>query len=142
MKKKILLILLVGFCFNAIAQKTSTSSATAFDIRKKVEPPIVQFLEPPTFIDDNGNNAIDALENFKIVFKLKNSGKGDALNLRALLTTTGASQLRTCTRNFALLLTTSLIANCPFRTTELQWHFSVPLDQRAPPIPEVGCQAS
>ena len=92
MKKKILLILLVGFSFNAIAQKTSTSSATAFDIRKKVEPPIVQFLEPPTFIDDNGNNAIDALENFKIVFKLKNSGKGDALNLRALLTTTGASQ--------------------------------------------------
>ena len=49
--------------------------------------------------------------------------------------TTGASQLRTFTRNFALFLTTSLIANCPFRTTELLWHFSVPLDQRAPPSP-------
>ena len=54
--------------------------------------------------------------------------------------TTRASQLHTMahtfTRNFALFLTTSLITNCPFRTTELQWHFSVPLDQRAPQSPK------
>ena len=91
MKNKILLILLMS-SFVAIAQNTSTSPIATFDIRKKVIPPIIEFLEPPIFVDENANNAIDAQENFKIVFSLKNTGPGDGLNLRALLTASGATK--------------------------------------------------
>ena len=91
MKNKILLILLMS-SFVAIAQNTSTSPIATFDIRKKVIPPIIEFLEPPIFVDENANKAIDAQENFKIVFTLKNTGPGDGLNLRALLTASGATK--------------------------------------------------
>jgi len=44
--------------------------------------------------------------------------------------TTGASQPRAFARNFALFPHHVSHRELPFATTDLQWHFSVPLDQR------------
>lgn len=89
MKKSIYLLLTALISICSFAQTTATSSASSFDIRKKIEPPILEFLEAPTFVDADKNNAINANETCKLVFKLKNNGKGDALNLRALVSATG-----------------------------------------------------
>jgi hypothetical protein len=43
------------------------------------------------FVDADGNKAINANENCSLVFKLRNSGKGDALNLSASLQATGST---------------------------------------------------
>lgn len=86
-------ILLLCFCFSfsvfTFAQNLATSTSASFDIRKKIEPPLLEFIEAPSFVDADGNKAINANEASKIVFKLKNNGKGDGLNLRFLLSATG-----------------------------------------------------
>ena len=91
MKKKIFL----GFCYLfsiiTFAQNTATSSVGSFDIRKKIEPPLLEFVDAPVFVDSDGNNAINANENCSIKFKLRNTGKGDALNLNAVLNATGTT---------------------------------------------------
>lgn len=88
-------ILFLSFCFLisiiTFAQNTATSSSGSFDIRKKIEPPLLEFVEAPMFVDSDGNKAINANENCSIVFKLKNTGKGDALNLNASLKATGTT---------------------------------------------------
>jgi hypothetical protein len=85
----------VSFCYLltilSFAQNTATSSSGSFDIRKKIEPPLLEFVEAPMFVDSDGNKAINAIENCSIVFKLKNTGKGDALNLNASLKATGTT---------------------------------------------------
>lgn len=88
-------ILFLSFCFFfsiiTFAQNTATSSSGSFDIRKKIEPPLLEFVEAPMFLDADGNKAINANEDCNIVFKLKNTGKGDALNLNASLKATGTT---------------------------------------------------
>lgn len=88
-------ILFLSFCFlisiMTFAQNTATSSSGSFDIRKKIEPPLLEFVETPMFVDSDGNKAINANEDCNIVFKLKNTGKGDALNLNATLKATGTT---------------------------------------------------
>ena len=85
----------ISFCYFltilTFAQYTATSSSGSFDIRKKIEPPLLEFVEAPMFVDADGNKAINANENCSIVFKLKNTGKGDALNLNASLNATGTT---------------------------------------------------
>jgi len=85
----------ISFCYLltilSFAQNTATSSSGSFDIRKKIEPPLLEFVEAPMFVDADGNKAINANENCSIVFKLKNTGKGDALNLNASLKATGTT---------------------------------------------------
>lgn len=90
--KKIVLIS-ISFLISIItfAQNTATSSSGSFDIRKKIEPPLLEFVESPMFVDADGNKAINANEDCNIVFKLKNTGKGDALNLNATLKATGTT---------------------------------------------------
>jgi hypothetical protein len=90
MKKTISLFICIVFSIATFAQNTAISSSGSFDIRKKIEPPLLEFLEAPTFIDSDGNKAINANEKCSIVFKLRNSGKGDALNLSASLKSTGS----------------------------------------------------
>ena len=70
------------------SQSNGISKAYSFDIRKKIEPPLLA-IEGLRFIDEDGNNAINANENCKIEFKLINTGKGDALNIKALFNATG-----------------------------------------------------
>jgi hypothetical protein len=88
-------ILFLSFCLLisiiTSAQNTATSSSGSFDIRKKIEPPLLEFVEAPMFVDSDGNKAINANEDCNIVFKLKNTGKGDALNLNASLKATGTT---------------------------------------------------
>jgi hypothetical protein len=73
------------------SQNNGISKAYSFDIRKKIEPPLLA-IEGLRFIDEDGNKAINANENCKIEFKLINTGKGDALNIKALVNATGNSE--------------------------------------------------
>ena len=73
------------------SQSNGISKAYSFDIRKKIEPPILA-IEGLRFIDEDGNKAINANENCKIEFKLINTGKGDALNIKALINATGNTE--------------------------------------------------
>ncbi len=91
MKKTVFISIYFFFSIITIAQNTATSSSGSFDIRKKIEPPLLEFVEAPIFVDADGNKAINANENCSIVFKLKNTGKGDALNLNASLKATGTT---------------------------------------------------
>jgi hypothetical protein len=91
MKKQLATFLFIFINFITFAQNTATSSMGSFDIRKKIEPPLLEFIEAPTFKDADGNNAINANENCSIQFKLKNTGKGDALNLTANLKASGST---------------------------------------------------
>jgi len=91
MKKTLFLIVCIFVNFFSSAQNTATSTIGSFDIRKKIEPPFLEFVEPPIFVDADGNKAINANENCSLVFKLRNSGKGDALNLKALLKASGST---------------------------------------------------
>jgi hypothetical protein len=91
MKKILFLNFCLFFTITTFAQNIATSSSGSFDIRKKIEPPLLEFIGVPIFVDADGNKAINANENCSIVFKLKNSGKGDALNLNASLRATGTT---------------------------------------------------
>ena len=91
MKKIVFTSFSFFFSIITFAQNTATSSSGSFDIRKKIEPPLLEFVEAPMFVDSDGNKAINANENCSIVFKLKNTGKGDALNLNASLKATGTT---------------------------------------------------
>ncbi len=73
------------------SQNNGISKAYSFDIRKKIEPPLLA-IEGLRFIDEDGNKAINANENCKIEFKLINTGKGDALNIKALVNATGNTE--------------------------------------------------
>ncbi len=73
------------------SQSNGISKAYSFDIRKKIEPPLLA-IEGLRFIDEDGNKAINANENCKIEFKLINTGKGDALNIKALINATGNTE--------------------------------------------------
>ena len=91
MKKTILLSVCTFCTIVTFAQNTATSASGSFDIRKKIEPPLLEFVEAPMFVDADGNKAINANENCSLVFKLRNTGKGDALNLSASLQATGST---------------------------------------------------
>lgn len=103
MKKSILLFICIVFSIVTFAQNTATSASGSFDIRKKIEPPLLEFLEAPRFVDSDGNQAINANERCSVVFKLRNSGKGDALNLTASLKATGSVNGVTFKNNQSLI---------------------------------------
>jgi len=81
MKKIILGFLLLHVGAQLLAQ-SNISPSYSFDIRKKIDPPILSYVGEVKFIDANGNRAIDANEKCALEFTIENSGKGDALNLR------------------------------------------------------------
>lgn len=84
----IVLSLCIGHC---LAQSEATSPRMSFNITKEVKPPLWEIVEAPYFLDANGNRAIDANENCKIVMKLKNIGMGDGLGLTAKISATGTT---------------------------------------------------
>ena len=75
---------------SAIAQN-NVSPSYSFDIRKKIEPPILNYVGELKFTDADGNKAIDANEKCALEFTLQNTGKGDGLNLKAQLSATGTT---------------------------------------------------
>ncbi len=90
---KNLLLFLFSICFvNAMFSQTEAVSPTyTFSIKKKIEPPILDFVAGSLqFKDADGNNAINANEQCSIEFQLQNTGTGDGLNLKALVKMVGS----------------------------------------------------
>jgi len=90
---KNLLLFLFSICFvNAMFAQTEAVSPTyTFSIKKKIEPPILDFVVGSLqFKDADGNNAINANEQCSIEFQLHNTGTGDGLNLKALVKMVGS----------------------------------------------------
>ena len=91
MKK--LLVFLIAICLVNVAftQTEAVSPTYTFSIKKKVEPPILDFVAGSLqFKDADGNNAINANEQCSIEFQLQNTGTGDGLNLKALVKVVGS----------------------------------------------------
>lgn len=91
MKNNIFILICCLGYLSSFAQSTATSGAASYNIQKKIEPPLLEFAELPSFVDADGNNAINANEKCRIVFKLLNTGKGDGLNLKVLLAASGST---------------------------------------------------
>ena len=89
-KKYSIYILFFVFSAQLFSQTSAISDSYSFDIRKKIEPPILS-IENVRFIDEDGNNAINASESCKLEFKVVNTGKGDALNLKSLIKAVGTT---------------------------------------------------
>jgi hypothetical protein len=74
------------------AQIEAVSPTYSFSIKKKIEPPILDFVVGSLqFKDADGNNAINANEECSIEFQLQNTGTGDGLNLKALVKVVGTT---------------------------------------------------
>lgn len=91
MCRLVLFMVLMTGVVNLIAQSEATSPHYSFHIAKEVKPPIWEMLEEPHFVDADGNQAIDAKEECKIVMKIKNIGMGDGLGLTAKIAATGTT---------------------------------------------------
>jgi hypothetical protein len=91
--KNLLFFLFSIFLVNAaIAQTEAVSPTYSFSIKKKIEPPILDFVVGSLqFKDADGNNAINANEQCSIEFQLQNTGTGDGLNLKALVKVVGTT---------------------------------------------------
>lgn len=72
-----------------VAQSEAVTSRMSFNITNEVKPPLWQIVEEPYFSDADGNRAIDANEQCKIVMKVKNIGKGDGVGLTAKISVSG-----------------------------------------------------
>lgn len=91
MKQFALFLLSVLLTIGCYAQSEAVSSVYSFSIKKKIEPPILELVPGSLrFIDSDGNNAINANEACAIAFDMKNTGTGDALNLKAKLKAEGS----------------------------------------------------
>lgn len=89
MRQFFLSVILILSGLALFAQSEAVSPTYSFQIKKKIEPPILDFVPGSVlFKDADGNNAINANEACAIEFKLRNTGTGDGLNLRAKLTAT------------------------------------------------------
>lgn len=79
------------FVLNTHGQSEATSPIYTFSIKKRIEPPILDLVPGSLrFVDNDGNNAINANEACAIAFDMKNTGSGDALNLKAELKAEGS----------------------------------------------------
>lgn len=86
--KIFILIVLIGLHSDYLwAQYSSESQSYSFSIKKVIVPPYIEFVSQPVYVEHDNNNTINALERSWIKFSIKNTGKGDAMNLRAKLTT-------------------------------------------------------
>jgi hypothetical protein len=91
---KNLLFFLFSICLVnvAFAQTEAVSPTYSFSIKKKIEPPILDFVVGSLqFKDADGNNAINANEQCSIEFQLQNTGTGDGLNLKASVEVVGTT---------------------------------------------------
>ena len=74
------------------AQSEAISPNYSFNIRKKIEPPLLSVVAGSlAFEEANGNAALDAHEQAAVVFQLRNEGFGDGIGLRAEVQLSGAT---------------------------------------------------
>ena len=92
MKNVLLFLFSISIVNVTFAQIEAVSPTYSFSIKKKIEPPILDFvLGSLQFKDADGNNAINANEQCSIEFQLQNTGTGDGLNLKALVKVVGTT---------------------------------------------------
>ena len=92
MKNLLVILFSIGFLNVAYTQSEAASPTYTFSIKKKLEPPILDFVVGSLqFKDADGNNAINANEQCSIDFQLQNTGTGDGLNLKALVKVVGTT---------------------------------------------------
>ena len=90
--RRLLLFLPVIAWLSAWGQTEAISPAYTINIRKKIEPPILSLVPGSLrFVDEDGNEAIDALESCVISFSVSNDGLGDGHGLRARTTLSGST---------------------------------------------------
>lgn len=82
-------LILAVFTLSTMAQSEATSPRMSFNIAKEVKPPLWEIVEEPYFVDADGNHAVDANEDCKIVMKIKNIGMGDGAGLTAKISASG-----------------------------------------------------
>ena len=91
MKKLALFVFLFSLCATLCAQSYVTAPMSV-RIEKEIKPAILQMVEGSiTFVDPNGNNAIDANEACKIRFAVENVGTGDGSNCVAKIQAVGST---------------------------------------------------
>ena len=103
MKKIFFIAFSIGLAFAVHAQTEAISPVYRFNIKKKVVPPILT-LETASIrlVDEDGNGILNANEKVQLIFKVKNSGEGDGLNLQLKLNTTGSTQGLECPKSKSL----------------------------------------
>lgn len=82
MKRKVVLLILViinSFAFSQ-TEIIGKSGTVSINIKKKKLPPLLT-VSDIKFVDANGNDRIDAMEDCSIQFKISNTGKGPAMNM-------------------------------------------------------------
>ncbi len=83
------LSILTALGMSAFAQSEAVTPRMSFNIAKEVKPPLWEIVEEPYFVDADGNHAVDANEECKIVMKVKNVGMGDGSGLTAKISAAG-----------------------------------------------------
>ena len=86
---RIVYAFLVSVMATGLFAQSNISQPIDIRIQKKIIPPNLRVASKPLFEDQNGNRVIDANENCKIRFQIKNDGNGDAYNCTARFTATG-----------------------------------------------------
>ncbi len=99
------IITIVALCVIApcaTAQTSAISPIGSLNIRKEVKPAILSIVPNSIrFVDATGNNAIDANEQCKIAFQIRNDGTGDGIGCMAKVMLTGTTAA-VQTRNISL----------------------------------------
>ena len=133
--KKVLLIVLSLVAWNTYAQ-SNKSGRINLNVQKEVKPAIIELVQGSVaFVDGNGNNAIDANEQCKIRFQVKNTGTGDGFNCVAKIgatgTTTGVkwSNVNLSTIKVGSTMTIEMPINAGMNTTNGKVNFQVSVDE-------------
>lgn len=93
MKRTSVLLFFISYGALSLFAQSNISAPMSFRIAKEVKPAILDFVHGSLkFVEPGGNNAIDANETTKIVFEIKNSGKGDGVGCTAKISGTGNTQ--------------------------------------------------
>ena len=91
--KKIALLLCACFAVLSLwSQSQSVTKVGSLNIKKEVKPAILNIVPNSIrFVDATGNNAIDANETCKILFKVCNDGTGDGMGCKVKISSTGST---------------------------------------------------
>ncbi|MDD4847637.1 MAG: caspase family protein [Bacteroidales bacterium] len=92
MKKYLMILLAILSFLLGQAQSEGVSPIKSFNIAKEIKPPILDIVAGSVqFVDPSGNNAIDAEEQCQIMMKVRNSGMGDGIGLKAQIEISGST---------------------------------------------------
>ena len=136
MKKLVLFQVLALACGLTATAQSNKSSRISLNVQKEVKPAIIEFVPGSvSFVDGNGNNAIDANEQCKIRFQVKNAGTGDGYNCVAKIgasgTTAGVkySNVNLSTIKVGSTMTVELPINASMNTQNGKVNFQVSVDE-------------